>query len=125
MTNHKTIRIGRDESNDLVLNHVSVSRMHLEIFVDAEQNIFLTDLNSHFGTWVNGDRIYDPIILKRGDKIIIGDNQLIDWEMIVFDKSNLSIKKLRNESWLLQNKDLIIIYGLVIITWLIINFIIS
>ena len=38
--NFKTIRVGRAKDNDIVIDEVSVSRFHLEIFFDAEGNVF-------------------------------------------------------------------------------------
>ena len=62
--NFKTIRIGRASDNDIVLIHPSVSRNHLELFYDGEGNVFLTDLNSANGTFVNGQRIVGSVQLK-------------------------------------------------------------
>jgi hypothetical protein len=47
-----TNRVGRDEENDFILNHESVSGSHCEITV-SDAGIFLKDLGSTNGTFVN------------------------------------------------------------------------
>ncbi|MGC9524348.1 MAG: FHA domain-containing protein [Limnospira sp.] len=65
------LTIGRDESNDTVVNHPSVSRHHAQI---ARQNgsFILTDLNSTNGTFVNGKPVTGDRTLMVGDTIRIG-----------------------------------------------------
>jgi len=75
----KMIRIGRDAENDVVLNDAAVSRKHAEIFLDDDGNIFLTDLNSTSGTYVNGKKIAESVFLVSGDIVKLGEAQL-DWE---------------------------------------------
>ena len=75
----KMIRIGRDAENDVVLNDATVSRKHAEIFLDDDGNIFLTDLNSTSGTYVNGKKITESVFLVAGDVVKLGEAQL-DWE---------------------------------------------
>lgn len=61
------IKIGRSEDNDVVIDNSSVSRYHLELFKDEEENVFITDLDSINGTTINGRRITEPEILKEND----------------------------------------------------------
>ncbi len=51
-----------------------VSRVHAEITLDHESRVFLTDLNSTNGTWVNGLRIekQNQVPLNHGDVISLG-----------------------------------------------------
>lgn len=79
-------KIGRADDNQIVIDHITVSRSHAEIFVDPHENVFLTDRNSKYGTIVNGAKIYEPVILKSGDTVQVGDDQYIDWENIIFGK---------------------------------------
>ena len=84
----KLIKIGRTEGNDLVIkDDTTISRNHAEIFQDDEENIFLTDLNSSNGTFVNGNKLEDSIILKKKDIVKIG-NTVINWNKH-FKKSNI------------------------------------
>ena len=66
-----TVNIGRAESNDLVLNHPSVSRHHSRLTVLPGENTLLTDLGSLNGTSVNGQQIPEHR-LKDHDRIVIG-----------------------------------------------------
>ncbi|TVU52634.1 MAG: FHA domain-containing protein [Arthrospira sp. PLM2.Bin9] len=65
------ITIGRDASNNTVINHPSVSRNHAQI---ARKNgsFVLTDLSSTNGTFVNGKVITGDRTLTVGDNIRIG-----------------------------------------------------
>ena len=52
----RIIKIGKSPSNDIYREFQgdpTVSREHCEIFIDNDNNIFLTDLNSTNGTFVN------------------------------------------------------------------------
>lgn len=82
----KVITIGRSEDNDIVLNNSSVSRKHAEIFVNDEEGlIILTDLGSTNGTYVNGKRITDSVILKRKDIVKVGDAPPIPWRNYILE----------------------------------------
>lgn len=77
------IKVGRGEDNDVVLNDPTISKYHLEIFVDVEGNVFLTDLESKFGTKVNGKLINDSIELNPFDEVTIGDQISFNWKKYV------------------------------------------
>ena len=77
------IKVGRAEDNDVVLNDPTISKYHLEIFVDVEGNVFLTDLQSKFGTKVNGSLINDSVELNPFDKVTIGDEIPFNWKKYV------------------------------------------
>jgi len=77
------IKVGRGEDNDVVLNDPTISKYHLEIFVDVEGNVFLTDLESKFGTKVNGKLINDSIELNPFDEVTIGDQIPFNWKKFV------------------------------------------
>ena len=73
------VTIGKKkEEVDVVLEDVSVSRMHARILKDAEK-IFLEDLNSTNGTFKNGLRMepYERRELEVGDEIRIGTQELV------------------------------------------------
>ncbi|MBP9902791.1 MAG: FHA domain-containing protein [Verrucomicrobiota bacterium] len=65
-----TNRVGRDEENDFTLNHESVSGAHCEITV-SEAGIFLKDLGSTNGTFVNLAPVTE-IQLQPGQQVQIG-----------------------------------------------------
>jgi len=65
-------KIGRAGDNDLVLWHMPlVSRHHARIFEYAG-GLYLEDLGSSNGTFVNGHRIDRPVHLEEFDRICIG-----------------------------------------------------
>ncbi len=65
------LRIGRSQEADIHLNSNGVSKEHLEIALVGSK-IFLTDLNSSNGTFLNGTRIKGGT-LKPGDKVGVHD----------------------------------------------------
>lgn len=63
------ISIGRDQECDIVINDRQVSRIHAQIKMSKSGELLITDLNSKNGTFVNGEVINKPVILKDGDEI--------------------------------------------------------
>lgn len=62
-------RIGRSEQNDVILHDSSVSSFHAELTLLNDGSLFLKDLNSTQGSFVNGSRI-DQVVLKAGDHLM-------------------------------------------------------
>jgi hypothetical protein len=71
-------RIGRNPSNDLVINDRAAEDFHAVIMLSDENLIFIEDLNSRYGTIVNGERV-TKVQLFPGDEVQIGFCR-IDWE---------------------------------------------
>ena len=70
---NRTMQVGRGEDNDLTLTgDTSASQRHARIEIVAGQAV-VHDLASRNGTWVNGKRLTGPVVLKHGDKILLGD----------------------------------------------------
>jgi pSer/pThr/pTyr-binding forkhead associated (FHA) protein/uncharacterized RDD family membrane protein YckC len=63
-------KIGRAPSSDILLEDRRVSSNHAQIEL-YENKLFLKDLNSRNGTYVNGRRIHDTVELSRDDIIQI------------------------------------------------------
>ncbi len=82
------IKIGKASTNDIVIKDTSVSREHLEIFIDDDKNVFITDLGSTNGTYVNGIRIYKSVKLETFDILLVG-NSLIEWPRFLIVDDNL------------------------------------
>lgn len=66
-----TVNIGRNETNDVVINEATVSYEHACIY-NYRNHFVLSDLNSTNGVLHNGMRLQQDIELHRGDKIQIG-----------------------------------------------------
>ena len=73
------LKIGRSVKNDVVVHHEDVSLFHLELFGDASGNIFITDLNSESGTFVNGKRLKGYTLLGSGDYVQLGASYELKW----------------------------------------------
>jgi ABC-type multidrug transport system ATPase subunit/ABC-type multidrug transport system permease subunit len=71
----RRLRIGRDASNDLVLDDPNVSRLHAEV-VSADGAVMLRDLSSRNGTRVDGERV-ERARLDAGSEIGIGPYRLV------------------------------------------------
>jgi ABC-type multidrug transport system ATPase subunit/ABC-type multidrug transport system permease subunit len=69
------LRIGRDASNDLVLDDPNVSRLHAEV-VRVDGAVTLRDLSSRNGTRVDGERV-ERARLDAGSEIGIGPYRLV------------------------------------------------
>ena len=67
----QTVAIGRSADNQIVLDDAEVSRHHARLIWQGNAYI-LEDLGSANGTWVNGARITNPVLLRPGDSIGVG-----------------------------------------------------
>lgn len=71
------LTLGRAETNDIVVDDSSASRQHAEIIFDLGSNsVFLVDLNSTNGTYVNHQHVFGTFSLSPGDLIRIGQFEL-------------------------------------------------
>lgn len=71
----REIAIGRDPSNDLVLDSGSVSRTHCRL-VAIEGAAIVLDEGSKNGTWLNGKPVAHPAVLRFEDELVIGPYSL-------------------------------------------------
>jgi len=70
-----TISFGRDSTSDVVYDPEKddlVSRTHLKITSQEDNQFLLTDLNSSNGTFVNDEKITEPVTLQVGDNVQLG-----------------------------------------------------
>jgi pSer/pThr/pTyr-binding forkhead associated (FHA) protein len=79
------IAIGRDPSNDIVINDAEVSRKHARLLFQDELYV-LEDLGSTNGTFINGQRLESPQVLEPGDMILLGENINITFELLQPDE---------------------------------------
>ena len=76
MLDRKQVRIGRKENCEIVLPLPYVSACHGEI-TEREGHYYLSDCGSRAGTWLNGERIEQPVRLWEKDRISICDCHFI------------------------------------------------
>jgi hypothetical protein len=65
--------LGRDPTNEIIINEPQVSRLHARVFV-REGVLVIEDLGSTNGTYVNGVRLIGPQTLTPGDVIGLGES---------------------------------------------------
>jgi pSer/pThr/pTyr-binding forkhead associated (FHA) protein len=142
----RVYKIGRDERNDIVLEHPSIADFHAEVYVDPHQNCFYTDLRTQYGSSLNGKKLLDTVLLNPSDKLVLGEGQLFDWELIFFnrktkveevkpkpqpspqkEKRDEGAKKSMpisvNEGFVKNNMDLILIFGGILFLLFLLGFI--
>ena len=72
----KELKIGRAPENDLCIRDQSVSQFHARVVLTPKGAVFVQDLGSTNGTFVNGEKIVRHT-LWDGDKIHIGRQQVL------------------------------------------------
>ncbi len=70
------LRIGRDPTNDIVVEHPRVSRRHATV-VAGPGGYLVVDLHSTNGTRLNGDLVVGEHALADGDRITVGESTLL------------------------------------------------
>src|SRR5712671_3962126 len=70
------VTIGRSARNDLCIPDPFASRVHAEIR-NEDDEYFLQDLGSANGTFFNGNVVETPVTLSRGDRIQIGETEMV------------------------------------------------
>jgi predicted component of type VI protein secretion system len=73
------ISIGRDLSNGIPVPDSEISRRHARFIVKAE-GVYIEDLGSTNGTFLNGVRLSAPKLLANGDLITLADNTVMSFE---------------------------------------------
>lgn len=66
--------VGQDPSCAIVLASPNISPLHAKLcFTEEHHGLVLEDLKSGTGTWVNGQRIQNKVLVTLGDDITFGD----------------------------------------------------
>lgn len=92
----QTLSIGRDASNNIVLNDNFVSRQHAQLLVQDNGLVIIKDLGSSNGTFVNGIRITENS-LKKGD-IVKCAKIIFDWQTYVTNAAFINNQNNRGET---------------------------
>ena len=85
---HRTNVVGRNEALPIQILDDSVSRRHLQIRYDKQQDkYYAVDMKSRHGVFINDMKIAEETALADGDEILIGKTTLMftekdfdDWE---------------------------------------------
>jgi predicted component of type VI protein secretion system len=73
--------LGRDVSNDIVLADTEVSRQHARI-TKTPGGFVYEDLGSTNGSFINGERLLAPRVLKPGDLLGLGENVTLTFDAV-------------------------------------------
>ena len=76
MDSGRVYRVGRDQTNDIVIEHGSVSRHHCELRLDDDGAVLIVDLNSMNGTAVRQNGAWEHIekaTVERDERILLGE----------------------------------------------------
>jgi len=76
--------IGRDSSNSVAINDAEISRKHSRLSFQGGKYV-LEDLGSTNGTFVNGQRLAGPVVLKAGDVVSLGEQIVLMYDAINID----------------------------------------
>src|SRR5215217_4475430 len=69
------LKLGRQQGCEVLLTEGGVSRTHARVFTEAG-GVFIEDLGSANGTFVDGERIAEPTALTPQSEVILGDYTL-------------------------------------------------
>ena len=97
----RSLRVGRAPENELVVDDLAVSRHHAELHTRADGRFEIVDLNSHNGTFLNGQPV-DRAFVGPGDLIgighsvfcLVGDElqEFVDTGEVTLDVENLVVR---------------------------------
>ena len=76
--------VGRDSTNEIVINDAEISRRHARLTFQGGKYV-LEDLGSTNGTFVNGQRLAGPRVLKSGEVVSFGEQIVMIFEATHFD----------------------------------------
>jgi len=134
------IRIGSAHDNQLVIESEGIDAYHLELFSDTEGNVFITDLKTINGTFVNGNELNGYTLLNVGDKVVLGNKYLFRWESYIQKQSTTTRLKIKEPKASIENeqietanpvrrkkinKQLVVIYSLIIIVLYLLYYVMS
>ncbi len=71
--------LGRDVTNDIPIGDAEISRQHARL-TRTPGGMVLEDLGSTNGTFVNGERLASPRLLRAGDTVGFGENVTLTFE---------------------------------------------
>jgi pSer/pThr/pTyr-binding forkhead associated (FHA) protein len=89
----KTIKIGRNPDNDIVINDESrtVSGHHVILKVSDNGTLTICDSSTN-GTYINGVKAEKngEVPVKKGDEIRLGPHVIFDWSLVIVPSSDFN-----------------------------------
>lgn len=82
--------IGRSRAASLKINDDSLTKKHCSISIKDNGEVIVSDLNSTNGTYINGKRIEQAVVIKLEDQVCAGDVEI----KLVSSRMNSEEKKL-------------------------------
>jgi predicted component of type VI protein secretion system len=82
--------IGRDSSSGVAINDAEISRKHARLNFQGGKYV-IEDLGSTNGTFVNGQRLVSPVVLKSGDVVSLGEQIVLMYEALSSDPGETMI----------------------------------
>ena len=103
---HRTNVLGRSESLLIQILDDQVSRKHLQIRYDPESTKYsAVDMHSRNGVFVNGQKIVEERFLVEGDRVLIGNTELLfteedfkDSEIFILGLYQLFLRNIKEKS---------------------------
>jgi pSer/pThr/pTyr-binding forkhead associated (FHA) protein len=65
------VTLGRSQGCGVYIADTAVSQLHARLF-RQNNTLWIEDLGSTNGTWVNRTKVTAPVALKRGDRVAVG-----------------------------------------------------
>jgi predicted component of type VI protein secretion system len=91
------IVIGRDTNEDIVINVAEISRRHTRLRLEAKGYI-IEDLGSTNGTFVNGNRLTGPQLLRTGDTVDLGDAVTLIFQSTILDPDATIVSPVKRQT---------------------------
>jgi predicted component of type VI protein secretion system len=76
--------MGRDTNNDIMINDPEISRRHARLIREGDDYLY-EDLGSTNGTFIQGQRLAAPTLLKHGMILTIGERVMISYMIAMSD----------------------------------------
>jgi pSer/pThr/pTyr-binding forkhead associated (FHA) protein len=76
------LTVGRSGENQIVIDKHGISRKHARLTFITDNMVLLEDLESTYGTMVDGRR-YDRTIIGPDSKVVFGQVSPLDWQQVL------------------------------------------
>jgi hypothetical protein len=97
------ITVGRSPNNTITLTDNSISNYHAKFILKNDGTLWVKDLNSTNGTFVNGVKIEEENVLNSSDTILLG-LFAFDWQKVILSTEE-SVEKEPNTTLISSDKE--------------------